>query len=97
MPSLVNGQVFAEVTKKFSWFNKKFELDVPGPNDYTIDGSFWSHEFTFVRSGRTVATVSKKHWAWTDSYGVEIIEGEDAVSILSACIVIDQVLHDDDN
>ena len=35
-----NGQLFAEVTKEWSWFNKKFTLDVPGPNDYSIEGSF---------------------------------------------------------
>lgn len=94
---LVNGQVFAEVVKEFSWFNQKFTLDVPGPNDYTIEGSFWQHEFIFERRGRRVARVSKDFWGWTDSYGVEIVEGEDEVSILCACIVIDQVLHDDDD
>ena len=30
---LVNGSVFAEVVKEFSWFKQKFFLDVPGPND----------------------------------------------------------------
>jgi uncharacterized protein YxjI len=94
---IVNGKLFAEVIKEFSWFNQKFTLDVPGPNDYTIAGSFWQHEFTFTRGGKKVARVSKAFWDWTDSYGVEIVEGEDDVPILCACIVIDQVLHDDDN
>lgn len=92
-----NGALFAEVRKEFSWFNKKFTLDVPGPNDYTIEGSFWAHDFRFLRSGDTVATVSKAVWSWTDTYGIDIAEGEDDVSILSACIVIDQVLHDEKN
>ena len=92
----VDGRVFAEVVKEFSWFNKKFVLDVPGPNDYTIDGSFWAHEFAFKRSGRVVASISKKHFSWTDSYGVDIVEGENDIPILCACIVIDQVLHDSD-
>ena len=91
----VKGSKFAEVTKEFSWFKQKFLLDVPGPNDYEIDGSFWQHEFTFQRSGRNVASVSKGYWGWTDSYGIDVIDGEDDVSILCACIVIDQVLHDD--
>ncbi|MEE2826185.1 MAG: LURP-one-related family protein [Planctomycetota bacterium] len=94
---LVNGNLFAEVVKEFTWFKKKFTLDVPGPNDYEIDGSFWEHEFEFRRSGRRVASVSKSYWDWTDSYGVDIIEDEDDVSILCACIVIDQVLHDGDD
>ena len=91
----VDGAVFAEVVKEFSWFRKSFTLDVPGPNDYVITGSFWAREFTFERSGRVVATVSKKLWSWTDSYGVQIEEGEDDMAILCACIVIDQVLEDE--
>ena len=94
---LVGGQKFAEVVKEWSWFKKKFALDVPGPNDYSITGSFWEHEFEFERSGQTVARVSKKYWAWTDSYGVDIVDGEDDIAILCTCIVIDQVLHDGDN
>ncbi|NOQ74141.1 MAG: hypothetical protein GQ574_19190 [Crocinitomix sp.] len=91
---MIDGNLFAEVIKEWSWFNKKFTLDVPGPNDYTIEGSFWAHEFTFMRGGVEVAKISKKHWTWTDSYGVDILDSEDHVSILCACIVIDQVLHD---
>ena len=93
----IQGKKFAEVVKEWSWFNKKFTLDVPGPNDYSITGSFWQHEFEFERYGTKVARVSKNYWRWTDSYGVEVVDGEDNVSILCTCIVIDQVLHDDHN
>ena len=94
---IIDGNVFAEVIKEWTWFNKKFTLDVPGPNDYSIEGSFWEHEFKFIRKGKIVARVSKNYWGWTDSYGVEIDKDEDIVSILCTCIVIDQVLHDGDN
>ena len=90
-----NGEIFAEVVKEFSWFKKKFTLDVPGPNDYEIDGQFWKHEYVFRRTGQIVAVVSKAVWSWTDSYGIDIADGEDDVSILCAAIVIDQVLHDE--
>ncbi len=92
---LINDELFAEVIKEYSWLRKRFTLDVPGPNDYTIEGSFWEHEFEFTRGGRSVARISKKHWSWSDSYGIEIEEGEDELAILCTCIVIDQVLHDD--
>ena len=91
----VKGKLFAEVKKEFSWFSKKFLLDIPGPNDYEIEGSFWKHDYTFNRREGVVATVSKKMFSWTDSYAVEIKEGEDDVSVLCACIVIDQVLEDE--
>jgi len=88
------GNLFAEVIKEFTWFNKEFTLDVPGPNDYTIKGSFWDHSYEFYRSGRVVARVSKEFFSFNDVYGVEIANDEDIVSILATCIVIDQVLHD---
>ena len=92
-----NGDLFAEVMKELSWFKSHFTLDVPGPNDYTIRGSFLSHEYTFERAGREVARVSKAYFAWSDTYGVDIVDGEDDVAILATCIVIDLVNHDDKN
>jgi len=92
-----NGQLFAEVVKEFSWFDKKFTLDVPGPNDYNIEGSFWRHDYEFIRRGRPVAKVSKEYWTWADTYGVDVVDGEDDVAILCTAIVIAQVLHDGDD
>ncbi|GAB5406102.1 MAG: hypothetical protein Aurels2KO_43330 [Aureliella sp.] len=89
------GQLFAEVVKEFSWFNKIFTLDVPGPNDYSIEGSFWQHEYSFVRGGQQVASVSKQYFSWTDTYGIDIVDGDDDVAILATVIVIDQVLHNE--
>lgn len=57
------GYMFADVVKEFSWFSKKFTLEVPGPNDYSIDGSFWQHEYKFVRGGQQVAAVSKEYFS----------------------------------
>ena len=90
-----NGELFAEVLKEFTWFKKRFTLDVPGPNDYQIDGSFWDHEYEFIRGGRVVAHVSRAIWSWNHCYGVEVVPGEDDISILCTAIVIDQVLHDE--
>jgi len=89
------GKKFAEVVKEFSWFNSSFTLDVPGPNDYSITGAFWSHEYEFQRQGRVVAQVSKRYFSWTDTYGIDVIDGEDILAILATCIVIDLVCHDE--
>ena len=89
----VQGNKFAALVKNSRWFDKSFTLDLPGPNDYEIEGSFWRHEYTFRRRGVVVARISKERWRWTESYGVEIAAGEAVVSILCACIIIDQILH----
>ncbi|EDM26633.1 hypothetical protein LNTAR_02457 [Lentisphaera araneosa HTCC2155] len=85
------GLMFAEIQQKFAWFKKNFILDVPGPNDYTIKGDFWGHNYKFYRSGKVVARVKKKMFSWAGTYGVDIIDGEDDVSILSTAIIIDLV------
>lgn len=89
-----DGTLFAEVTKEWSWFKQSFTLDVPGPNDFAIEGAFWKHDYHFSRREGVVATVSKELFSWSDTYGIEIAEGQDDVAILCAAIVIDQVLHD---
>ena len=91
----IGGEPFAVLKKEFSWFKQKFVLDVPGPNDYTIDGSFWRHDFVFTRAGKTVAKANKDYWKWTDSYGVEIGSRENVVAILASCIAIDQINHNE--
>ena len=92
-----DGALFAEVTKERSWFKTKFTLDVPGPNDYEITGSFWDREYTFERRGRAVATVSKRFFSLSDTYGVDIVDGEDDVTILATCVVVDLICHDEKN
>lgn len=92
-----DGQVFATVKKElFTFFKDKFEVDVPGPNDYRVEGNVFDHEYTFTRvQSGAVAQVSKKWFSWTDSYGVDIVAGEDDVLILATAVVIDQVSHDE--
>ena len=80
---------YATIARKFSWFKKTFLLDVPGPNDYEIEGSFWNYEYEFRRESGIVANVSRKLFSLSGIYGVDIVKGEDDVAILAAVVVID--------
>ncbi len=87
-----DGKQVAVVSKAFiHFFGDKFKVDVPGPDDYEIQGDIFSHEYTFRRQNQIVAQVSKSWFALTDSYGVEVREGEDAILILASAIVIDRI------
>lgn len=92
-----DNKLFANVVKELTFFKDKFSVDVPGPNDYEVNGNFFDHEFEFTRSGRKVATVSKAYFSWTDTYGIEIIDGEDDITILATAVVIDLVCHGSDD
>ena len=88
-----DGSLFAEVVKEITLFKDKLTVDIPGPNDYEVAGRFLDHEYRFVRSGREVAHVSKSYFSLVDSYGIDIEDGEDDVTILATAVVIDLVSH----
>jgi uncharacterized protein YxjI len=94
---IYRGSELAAVVKKhlFTFLNCKFTVDVPGPDDLEAEGNFLDHEYRFTRGGRIVATVSKQWFSWTDTYGVEIADGEDDVLILASTVVVDMVCHGD--
>ncbi len=76
-------------------FRCGFTVDVPGPEDLEAQGSLLDHEYTFTRGSRTVATVSKRWFSFTDTYGVEVETGEDPVLILASTVIIDMICHAD--
>ncbi len=92
-----NGERRAVVSR--SWIRilrDKFEVDVPGPDDLEVQGDFLSREYTFRRHGEVVAQVSRRWFSITDTYGVDIREGEDDVLILASAIVIDRISFEED-
>jgi uncharacterized protein YxjI len=91
-----NGALVAVVKKQlFSPFHHRFTVDVPGPDDLEAEGDFTDHEYEFRRGDRVVATISKRWFSWTDSYGIEVAEGEDDVLILACAVVVDMSCHRD--
>jgi uncharacterized protein YxjI len=93
-----DGEVAAVVEKHlFTLFRCRFSVDVPGPDDLEAAGDFFDYEYEFRRGDRTVAQVSKRFFAFSDSYGIEIVAGEDPVLLLAATVVIDQCCHEKRN
>src|SRR6476661_2023182 len=90
-----DGIVAAIVKKElFTFFKCRFEVDVPGPDDLSAEGSFTDHEYTFTRGDSVVATVSKEWFTFADTYGVDVYDKEDAVLILASTVVIDMACHE---
>lgn len=93
---LRGGEVAAVVKKDLvNLLRVGFTVDVPGPDDLEASGSLLDHEYTFRRGSRVVAEVSKKWFSFTDTYGVDVAQGEEAVLILASTVVIDMVCHPD--
>jgi uncharacterized protein YxjI len=95
---IIRGGATVAVVKKhlFTLFRARFTVDVPGPDDLEAQGNFLAHEYAFERDGREVARASKKWVSLSDTYAIDIDEGEDAVIILASAVVIDLVSHPDE-
>jgi uncharacterized protein YxjI len=88
----LDGQYKAKVKKEFSLFSPRYFIEgVDGK--YSIEGDFFAHEFSIIRSGKTIANISKRFFSFSDTYGVEIAPEEDDAFILSLTIVVDMVHH----
>ena len=84
----------AVVKKKlFTFFHCQFTVDVPGPDDFVAEGNFTDHEYVFSRESGVAATVSKQWFAWSDTYGVDVRDGQDDILILASTVVIDMACH----
>jgi uncharacterized protein YxjI len=84
------GRQLAEVRKHFfTPFVERFTIDIPGPDDLEMEGDLLDHEYTIRRGGQTVGTVSKRWLTLTETYGVEIADGEDPLVILAAVLALD--------
>lgn len=88
-------RVLAVVKKElFTFFQCRFTVDVPGPDDLLAEGSLFDREYAFTRHGQPVAHVSKKRLTLRDTYSIDIGDGEDDVLILCSAVVIDLVCHE---
>lgn len=66
-----------------------------GP-DLDVQGNLLDHEYSINQKRRKIAEVSKKWLGITDTYGVEIDDGQNDILILALAIAIDMMSHDED-
>ena len=67
----------------------RFTVDIPGPEDFHITGSIFEHEFTVKQAGQIIATVSKRWFTLSNTYGVDIAPGQDDVLSLACVLALD--------
>jgi uncharacterized protein YxjI len=73
-----------------------WSVNVRGGPDLDVQGNILDHEYSINERHQKVAEVSKKWLSLTDTYGVEIDDGQNDILILAIAIAIDMMAHDDD-
>jgi uncharacterized protein YxjI len=89
------GQTVATVKKAmFTPFRERFSIAVEGGEDMEAKGNIVDHEYKIERGGDTVAEVSKRWFRVRDTYGIEVVPGQDDALIIALTVCIDQMTHD---
>ena len=73
-----------------------WKVAVRGGPDLDVQGNILDLEYSIMQRRKKVAEVSKKWLSMTDTYGVEIDDGQNDILILAVAIAIDMMAHDDD-
>ncbi|NJC97768.1 MAG: hypothetical protein FIB03_15765 [Anaerolineae bacterium] len=73
----------------------KWNVNVKGGEDLVVQGNILDLEYSIKQGRRKVAEVSKKWFTITDTYGVDIAEGQNDILILAVAIAIDMMAHDE--
>ena len=72
----------------------RYSIEVEDGEDMEAKGNIVDHEYKIERDGDKVAEVSKRWFRVRDTYGIEILEGNDDALILAITVCIDQMSHD---
>lgn len=73
-----------------------WSVDVKNGQDLEVQGNILDHEYSITQGRNKVAEVSKAWFALTDTYGVEIADGQNDILILAVAVAIDMMAHPDE-
>ncbi len=82
----LGDQLAGTITKEFTFFRPRFTLDC---NGWTVDGDLWEWDYQVMDGSRTVMSLQKQVWNWTDTYSMNTPQPKDALLCLMIVLAID--------
>lgn len=89
-----NGKDIATIKKALiAPLRDKWDVNVKDGPDLDVIGNIFDFEYAIKQGGKKVAEISKKWFRLTDTYGVEIEDGQNDILILAIAIAVDMMAH----
>ena len=93
-----DGEQIAVVKKALiAPLRDRWSVNVKNGPDLDVQGNILDHEYAIKQGWNKIAEVSKKWLSLTDTYGVEIEDGQNDILVLAVAIAIDMMAHGDDD
>lgn len=83
----LNGRYVGSIRREFSLFRPRFTIDC---NGWQVEGDWFEWDYNIVDAhGRSIATVNKELFNWTDTYVIDVRDPNHATCILMLVLAID--------
>ncbi|MGY3779413.1 LURP-one-related/scramblase family protein [Isobaculum melis] len=89
----VAGEEILTIKKKVTFLKSKYEIE---SNEISIQGDWLSKNYEVTHQGKTIAIISEKWWATSDTFEVDIKDEAFEHLIISIVIAIDCVKQDEE-
>lgn len=83
---VVNGQCLGSVRKEFTFFRPRYQVDY---QCWRVEGNFGGWDYRVLQGSRTVMTISKGIFTWTDTYCLRFDDPADEIPGLLLVLAID--------
>ena len=83
------GEEIAEIVKDFSFFRPKYSLE---NTSLSVEGDFWSHEYSLYDGDRNIMNIHKEWFTWGDSYELDILDPDYELISLGIVLAIDTAM-----
>lgn len=84
-----NGVQIAQIAKRLTLFAPAYEVSGLG---WEVSGHFMEHDYCIKSGNRTVAVITKKWLAWSDTYTLDVPDPREAEYALAVVLTIDCVM-----
>ncbi len=82
----VGDDFIGEIVREFTFFSPRYTVEGA---DWDVEGDFFAHDYTVLRGGTSIASISKEWFTFGDCYALRIADPADEICALALVLAID--------
>jgi uncharacterized protein YxjI len=87
------GRVATVKKALISPLRERYEVHLDGGGEWKVQGNIVDHEYEIEGPSGKLAEIGKKWFRVRDTYGIQVVPGQDDALVLAVAIVVDAMAH----